>query len=106
MGRCLGGGKGRGRKRGEGVFLLVFTYLAVVFVIVGKIDLHRLRRRLCPPCRICSRGWKVIFVTVGGEIDISRPACAKIYPEVGEPSSSSSSSSESRISPFSGKEAP
>ena len=55
MGRCLGGGKGRGRKRGEGVFLLVFTYLAVVFVIVGKIDLHRLRRRLCPPCRICSR---------------------------------------------------
>jgi hypothetical protein len=33
-------------------------------------------------------------------------ACAKIYPEVGEPSSSSSSSSGSRISPSSGKETP
>lgn len=61
-GRCLGGEKGRI----FGGFLLVFTYLAVVFVTAGKVDLYRLRRRLCRPClrQNLSRGRRTVFIVL------------------------------------------
>jgi hypothetical protein len=59
-GHCLGGEKVR-FFLGGGV-LLVFTYLAVVFVTVGKVDLYRLRR----PClrQNLSRGRRTVFIVL------------------------------------------
>lgn len=63
-GHCLGGEKVR-FFLGGGI-LLVFTYLAVVFVTIGKVDLYRLRRRLCRPClrQNLSRGRRTVFIVL------------------------------------------
>jgi hypothetical protein len=61
-GHCLGGEKVRFFFWGGGV-LLVFTYLAVVFVTVGKVDLYRLRRRLCLRQNL-SRGRRTVFIVL------------------------------------------